>query len=197
MRRGQPVGMAVLVLLCVGLIAGAVVLLLTAGHDKSPSGARIGAAILGAFGLAMIPLVVYVWRRWRPRPARHLEVRVEPIELHRGDTVNATLVISDPGKLGEELELGLVCTEYYDHEKTVYTDNGAQQQRVTSTAEAHATWDKPDRGQTQQTLRFTVPADAPFSYEGGCVSWAWHVSALDRHAHRMDSRRDVPIWVSP
>jgi hypothetical protein len=180
-----------------GFVAGAVVLLVIAKHAKSPSGARIGAAILGLFGLLMIVLLVYVLRRLRPRQARYLELRVEPIEVRRGDTVNATLVISDPDKLGDKLELGLVCTEYYDVEHTVYTQNGTQRQRETKSTDAFSTWSEPDKGRLQQTFRFTVPADAPFSYEGGTVTWAWHVSALDRQPHRTDTHRDVPIWVSP
>lgn len=195
--RGRPIGVAVLMVSVIACIGGAIALLATAGHDKSPSGARIGGAIFGAFALLLAVLLLYVLRRMRPHEARYLELRVEPIEVRRGDAVSVTLVISDAAKLGAKLELGLVCTEYYDVQKTVYTQNGTQKERITRTADAFATWNQPDRGQLQQTIRFTVPADAPFSYEGGTVSWAWHVSALDRRAHRTDSHRDVPIWVSP
>ncbi len=195
--RNTPVGLIVVVLLGVGLLGGAIALLVVAPSTKSPSGSRVGAAILGAGALLLIALVAHLLRRWRPRTAGHLELRVEPIELRRGDTVTATLVISDPGKLGEKLELGLVCTEYHDRSKTVQTQYGRQQQRITEKADASAQWYEPDRQQTQQWHKFTVPDDAPFSYEGGTVSWAWHVSVVDRHAHRTDAHRDVAIWVSP
>jgi hypothetical protein len=111
--------------------------------------------------------------------------------------VTATLVISDPQKLGEKLDLGLVCSEFYDVKTTVYDQNGSHEQRVTRTAEAVGQWRGADRAQPQQTVSFTVPPDAPFSYEGTTVSWAWRVSAIDRHAHRLDAHRDVAIWVSP
>lgn len=172
-------------------------LLVTAKHAKSPSGAHAGAAILGAAAIFMLVLLIYVVHKMRPRQARYLELRVEPIEARRGGTVTATLTISDAAKLGEQIELGLVCTEYYDQKKTVYTQNGYSEQRMTSSTDAFAKWDQPDPGQTQQTIRFTVPEDAPFSYEGGTVSWAWRVAVLDRHAHKTDAHRDIPIWVSP
>jgi hypothetical protein len=191
------VAVLLIALIAGGLLAGAVLLLVTANQAKSPSGSRIGAAVFAGLALALAPLVFYLWRRWRPPEAHHLQLRVEPVELRRGDAVSATLVISDAGKLGEKLELGLVCSEYYDEEKTVYTQNGSHKQRVTSTAAAFSEWSGPDRGQAQQTVRFTVPLEAPFSYEGGAVSWAWHVSVIDRHGHRPDSHRDVPVWVSP
>jgi hypothetical protein len=197
MKRGRPIGVAIIVLAMLGLAAAAVLLLVTAKHAKSPSGAHVGAAILGGAALSMLLLLLYVVRRLRPRQADYLELRVEPIEVRRGDTVAATLTISDAAKLAEKLELGLVCTEYYDQKQTVYTQNGSNEQRATRSTDAFSKWANPDRRQLQQTVRFTVPPEAPFSYEGGTVSWAWHVSVLDRQTHRTDAHRNVPIWVSP
>lgn len=195
--RGTPWALALCTLGAAALVIGAVVLLLTARHAKSPTGARVGAVVLFVFGIGLTALAMWAYRRWRHHEPRYLELRVEPIELRRGDTITATLVIADAGKLGEELDLGLLCTEYYDQEKVAYNQNGEYKQRVTSSADTHAAWQKANRDQTQQSVRFTVPADATFSYEGGTVSWAWHVRALDRHPHRPDAYRDIPIWVSP
>jgi hypothetical protein len=164
--RGRPLGMGLLVLLVLGFVAGAVVLLIIAPHAKSPSGARVGAAVFGGVALLMLPLVLWAWRRLYPRQARYLDLRVEPIEVRRGDTVNATVTISDAAKLGERVEMGLVCTEYYDYKQTVSDQNGSHDQRTTSTVDAFATWTPVDGRALQQTLRFTVPSEAPFSFEG-------------------------------
>lgn len=195
--RGVPVAIVLLSLATAGLAAGAIALFATASHDKSPSGARVGGVIFVVAAIAISLLIVFVWWRRHPRQARYLQVAVEPIEARRGGTVTATVVLSDADKLGETLELGLVCTEYYDVKQTVYTQNGSHEERVLKTTDAFATWNELDRTTPQQSIRFTVPADSPFSYEGGSVSWAWHVALRDRHPHRLDAYRDVPIWMSP
>ncbi len=196
-NRGAPIGTIFLTLAAVGMTAGAVILFVTAPHDKSPSGARIGGAVLIVGAAVFVLLGAWAWWRRHPRQARHLELRVEPIEARLGDTVTATVVITNAAKLGETLELGLLCTEYYDVKQTVYTQNGSQEQRILKTTDAFATWNALDRATQQQSVRFTVPPNSPFSYEGGAVSWAWHVALRDRHAHGLDASRDVPIWISP
>ncbi len=189
--------MAILALAAVGFTVGAVLLFANASHAKSPSGARAGGVILAVGAVVMLALFIWVWWRTHPREAGYLNLRVEPVELHRGDPVTATLVIGNPEKCGDTVELGLVCTEFYDEKNEVVTENGTQTQRVTRKIDAFSDWNTADISQLQQTLRFTVPPDAPFSYEGSAVTWAWHVSVVDRHPHRPDGRRDVPIWVTP
>ncbi len=196
-ERGAPLGYAFLALATLGMLAGAIVLFAGATHDKSPSGARVGGVIFVVGALVFGLLLAWLVRRRHPSEARYLQLTVEPIDARRGDTVTATILIADADKLGETLELGLVCTEYYDVKQEVYTQNGSSEQRVLRTTDAYATWSEVDRATVQQSLRLTLPSNAPFSYEGGAVSWAWHVALRDRHAHRPDRLRDVPIWVSP
>ncbi len=195
--RGVPIGLTLLALGAVGLAGGSVALFLTASHAKSPSGARAGGAILAGAAVLLLALFGWMLRRTHPHVARYLQLSVDPIEVRRGGTVNATLAIADTDKLGEKLELGLICTEYYDCKQEVVTENGTSTQRVTRHIDIVDSWSEADHGQVQQTVRFTVPNDSPFSYEGSAVSWAWHVTAVDRHSHRPDGRCDVPIWVSP
>jgi hypothetical protein len=186
-----------LALATVALAGASVALFVTAGHAKSPAGARTGGAVLAGAAVLMLVLFGWVWRRAHPHLARHLQLSVDPIEVARGGTVSATLAIVDADKLGDKLELALICTEYYDCKEEMVTENGSSTQRVTRHLDIVNASSEADRGQVQQTLRFTVPGDSPFSYEGNAVSWAWHVSAIDRHSHRPDGRCDVPIWVSP
>jgi hypothetical protein len=196
-ERGAPLGYGFLTLVTLGLLAGAIVLFAGAAQDKSPSGARVGGVIFLVGAIAFALLLAWLVRRRHPNEARHLELTVEPIEARLGDTVTATVAVTDAEKLGEALELGLTCTEYYDVKQEVYTQNGSSEQRVLRTTDAYATWSELDRATLQQSVRFKVPANAPFSYEGGAVSWAWHVVLRDRRAHHPDRLRDVPIWVSP
>jgi MFS family permease len=195
--RGAPIGILFLGVASLGFVAGAVILFAGASHDKSPSGARVGAAFFVAAAIAFALLLAWLLRRRHPHQARYLQLTVAPLEARRGGTVTATVTITDAAKLGDALELGLLCTEYYDVKQEVYTQNGSHEQRVLKSAEAYTTWNALDRATVQQSIRFTVPATSPFSYEGGTVSWAWHVALRDRHAHRPDAVRDVPIWVSP
>ena len=125
-NRGAPIGMIVLTLGALGMTAGAVILFATASKAKSPSGARTGGVIFIVAAVVLMLLVVWVWWRRHPRQAHHLELRVEPIEARRGGIVTATVVIANTDKLGEKLELGLLCTEYYDIKTTTYTQNGSQ-----------------------------------------------------------------------
>ncbi len=196
-NRGVPIAVIILTLGALGFTAGAIILFATASNDKSPSGARAGGVIFIVGAVAFALLVGWVWWRRHPRQARYLQLTVDPIEARRGDTVTATVVVTNPEKLGETLEIGLLCTEYYDVKQTVYTQNGSQEQRVLKTTDAFATWNELDRATPQQLIRFAVPANAPFSYEGGAASWAWHIAVRDRHARGLDASRDLPIWVSP
>jgi hypothetical protein len=153
--------------------------------------------VFAVFALFLFLVSAYVWRRGHLRQARYLRLQVEPQELRRGESVKATLLILDAQRLGESLELGLVCTEFYDERRRVYTQSGSYTRRTTQSVQAFASWSHPNRGQARQTLSFEVPASGLFSYEGDAVSWAWRISVRDRHRHRTDAHRDVPIWVSP
>lgn len=183
-------------LLALAALGGGVVLFATASTDTSPSGARVGGIVLVAMAVFFAWLTYWIWRRGNPRQCGYLRLVVDPVEARRGDTVRATLTITDVDHCGEQLELGLVCTEYWDDKVESYNQYGEQTNRVTKTVDAAKEF-RPAQRVAQQTMEFQVPAESPFSYEGSAVSWAWHVSAVDRREHHVDPRRDVPIWVSP
>lgn len=183
-------------LFTLGALGGSVALFATASTATSPSGSRVGGIVVAVIAVLFAGLTYLIWRRGRPRQCGHLRLLVEPIEVRRGDTVRATLTITDVSRVGEHLELGLVCTEYWDDKVETYNQYGSQTSRVTKTADAAKAF-RPAQRIEQQTMEFQVPPESPFSYEGSAVSWAWHVSVVDRREHRVDPRRDVSIWVSP
>jgi hypothetical protein len=86
--------------------------------------------------------------------------------------------------------VGLVCIERYDYLTRVQHRGGTTVVRRTAESTAHEEW-RPGA----PTLTFEIPRDAPYSYEGECVSYAWRVSARVVRKLRSDPRLDHAIWV--
>ena len=168
------------------------------------------AALLGGFGLVLgsVPggpplwpfvlaatavLVLFwalgrgLWRGAHPRHARGLEVAVERDAVRRGERVAAA--VTGDGSI----EVGLVCTEHYD----VWRDTGADgsRSRVTVSAVMWQTWAPAPHAGLGQRIELAVPADAPYSYEGDCVSFAW--SARVRRVGQKRTGPPAPVWVDP
>jgi hypothetical protein len=163
------------------------------------------AAIAGAGGTGgviagIVVLVVFLgmaywaFRRAIPPEATHLRVAVATREVPRGGTVHAQIQVvgAEPGDEG--IELGLVCTEYFEVKQIGpdTTDPYVMQRAV-----AHEEWRpaSPDPG--PQVQRFQVPADAPFTYRGRVLAYEWNVSA--RHSRRIGYAMvaDAPVRVLP
>ena len=117
---------------------------------------------------------------------------------HRGDEVEALVTISSPGKIGN-VEVGVVCTEYYDEEDTDTDMNtgGQSTSRVTSDEIAHEAWLPVETISGAQSLHFTIPPDAPFSYRGDCLSFKWEVVARGRKRRGLDAQARSEFSVLP
>ena len=132
------------------------------------------------------------------REAKGVSLQVEPIETARGQTVRAVLTVEPGHDEDGRLQVGLVCTQFYDVKKQVTDARGhSHTQRVIERNDVFAEWRDVPAGTTSQTFTFTVPADGPFSYEGATVTWAYRLSARRPRAHHIDPHHDVPIWVRP
>jgi hypothetical protein len=121
--------------------------------------------------------------------------------VSRGDEVEALVTISDAAKAGS-VEVGVVCTEYYDEEVTEsYTDSDGVLQtrtsRETHQAAAHEEWRSIESTVGVQSVRITIPAEAPFSYEGDCLSFRWEIVARGRRHDRLDAQAGQAISVRP
>lgn len=132
-----------------------------------------------------------------PPAPDHFEVFAEPLELWRGEEVEADLAITDSGGVGGGIEVGVVCVERYDRPVTSRTEQGTVTERRTGEAIAYERWLPAWLTEEPQTFRFTIPLDAPYSYEGDCLSFAWRVSARERGAPGAKDASDDPIWVLP
>ena len=138
-------------------------------------------------------------RSWRPldRLRRRLttEMRVEAggQPVHRGEEVEALVTITSVRDLGSP-EVGVVCTEYYDEEDT---DSEGHKTRTTCTVLVHESWTPVEEIAGVQSVRLTVPVEAPFSYEGDALRYRWELVARASRKHRLDAQVKTPLSVLP
>jgi hypothetical protein len=134
----------------------------------------------------------------RRRLTSGLQVTASNQVARRGEEIEALLTISSPGKLGK-VEVGVVCTEYYDEEDTDTDMNTGNRStsRVTSDEIAHEAWLPVETISEAQSLHFTIPPDAPFSYRGACLSFKWEVVARGRRRRGLDAQARSEFSVLP
>jgi hypothetical protein len=133
----------------------------------------------------------------RRRLTRGLEVATDDQPVRRGGDVEALVTISNARKLGD-LEVGVVCTEYYDEQETTRDADGSTSlSRSTSNEVAHESWSQVESVSGVQSLRFTIPADAPFSYTGDCLSFKWEVVARGHKSRGLDAQARSEFSVRP
>ena len=129
----------------------------------------------------------------RQRRTRGLQVDAGVHGVRRGEEVEALVTISSPKGLGD-LEVGLVCTEYYDEETT---DSDGDTSRATAEAIAHEDWLPVEELTGVQSVRLAIPADAPFSYEGTCLSFKWELVARGHRSRGLDAQARSDLSVLP
>lgn len=129
---------------------------------------------------------------------RGLRVDANQNQVRRGEVVEALVTISATRGLGD-LEVGLVCTESYDYESTTSSTESSPSttSRETAHAVAYEAWQPIESAVGAQTFRLTVPPDAPFSYEGDCLSFMWEIVARGGKKYRLDARVSQQIAVLP
>jgi hypothetical protein len=151
--------------------------------------ARVTATVVAVGILVVCLACAYaLYRGVFPPAAKHLRISMSSSDVRRGSDVVVRLEVDRPEKVSHRLELGLVCTEYYDEE--------AGEGRATRQAVAHEEWHSRAEGPLQ-TVRFPVPADAPYSFRGSCLSFAWRVTAREPRNRRFDHAVNVPLVVRP
>lgn len=129
----------------------------------------------------------------RQRRTRGLQVDAGVHGARRGEEVEALVTISSPKGLGD-LEVGLVCTEYYDEETT---DSDGDTSRSTAEAIAYEDWLPAEEVTGVQSVRLAIPAEAPFSYEGTCLSFKWELVARGHRSRGLDAQARSDLSVLP
>jgi hypothetical protein len=155
-----------------------------------------GGLFFGAVGLLCLFVALASWETGRPqlRPRlRGAALAVDGEAFRRGDELTVTLSRTTDAPL----EVGLACDERVDTEARVFVRGASVVRRQTAEEAIHEQWQSAGAGAGDRTFTFRVPDDAPYSYEGACVSWGWRVSARAARRLRKDARVDSPIWVDP
>lgn len=177
------------------LLAGVFV----AAGGRGPRFDRTEEAFGGAFFAFFGAVCVYgAWvmysgsRAAGPSRLRGSSLAVQPDELRRGEELSVTF--TGRGSEDDQLEVGLVCVERFDQQVRVYNRGASTVVRQTAEATVHQEW-RPVEPVGERTFSFQIPSEAPYSYEGECVSYVWQVSARAVKRLRKDPRLDHPIWV--
>ena len=152
---------------------------------------ELGGLVFAAGGLLCVVGALAIAERGRPsRSARLRGITLQLVgeAFRRGDAVSVTL--TGRRSSGGRLEVGIACDERFEQE---VPDAPAKTMMETV---AHEDWQAVPDSAREHTLDFTLPDDAPYSYEGDAVSFAWRVSVREARLGR-DARYDRPIWVDP
>lgn len=138
---------------------------------------------------------ILLWNRIKPRERlaqkAGLVVDAPRPEVRRGEEVEVLVTVTSVRGLGD-VEAGVVCTERYDETDT---DTQGHTTRTTSEATAHEAWISVARGTGTQAVNLAIPPEAPFSYEGSCLSFKWEVAARIHRSLRLDAevRRHLSV----
>jgi hypothetical protein len=172
------------------------------GSKFNPWEEGIGGTVFAFFGAVCVAWAYSLRRKRRPlRLADRLPgaaLAVDRDDARRGDKLSVTLTLASSGSADDEpLEVGLVCVEIYDYRVVTQTRAGPIYIRQTRETNAYEQWRQVERTAGDQAVDFELPRDAPYSYEGDCVSYAWRVSGRVARRLRSDPRIDHAVWVRP
>jgi hypothetical protein len=144
--------------------------------------------------------ISWSWRQIRdvlPRRlgSGRLEVSAPEQGVCRGREVEASITVSKPEGL-DSVEVGLVCTESYDYRDSGYGADDAPS-RGTSYAIAYEAWRPVVSAPGRQVVGLAIPPQAPFSFDGDCLSFKWEVMVRGRRRRRLDALAGHEILVLP
>lgn len=168
------------------------------GSKFDPQEELLGGVIFALGGLLCIYGGWFI--RGQGRPKRHARLRgttltVDREQPRRGDEIS--VMFTGRRTDDDRLEVGLVCVERYDMQVRIYVRGASTVRRQTAEAGLHEQWLTVPPAVREQTFTFVIPPDAPYSYEGECVTYAWLASARAVKRLRKDPRHEEPIWVRP
>ena len=142
-------------------------------------------------GITLLGLGRRYRRKLRPR-SDTVEIAVAG-DVRRAGQVDVAITIRDGAHTGVRLRVGILCLERYDVEES--TKNSTR--RVTREGFAHEEWREVSASKAQQGLSFAVPVEAPYSYQGSCLSFEWHAEALEAARLRPDAVASCTFEVRP
>ncbi len=112
--------------------------------------------------------------------------------------MTVTLTFADAGRVRENVEVGIVCTERHAEKQTSHSSTGGTTtSRVMVSDTAYERWEQAQASQPLQRFTFEVPRDAPYSYDGEHLEFHWRASAREPRALRPDPATNVDLTVRP
>jgi hypothetical protein len=137
----------------------------------------------------------------RRRLTRGLDVVAADPRVRRGAQLRATVTIEDPERLGV-LEVGLICTEYYQRLGARTMSGGPPvnpvgPSRDTASAVAFEAWQPLEAVAGERDVALDVPADVPFSYASQVLTYVWEVAVRGNRSGRLDAQARCEIVVLP
>jgi hypothetical protein len=118
------------------------------------------------------------------RGAEGYSLVLDRYQLRRGESVVATVSVTDASLITGIFELGLVCTERWAeyHHRSSSSGAGGGGSRVIREAAIYQWWMPLDRNLDRADLTLQVVPGAPFSHVGSALSFLWTVTARDRRS---------------
>ena len=148
--------------------------------------------VVGLVGLPSRPLAFM-----RRRLTSGLEIGASMGEVRRGEEFEVLVTVPSNSKL-IGIDVGLVCTELYDEESShTDSDGHSHTSRQTSRAIAYEAWLPVEIATGVQGVRLSIPAEAPFTYEGECLSFEWEIVARGRRRRGIDLEAGRKLAVLP
>src|SRR3954468_18647541 len=196
-KPGLPPGGGLRTFLACLLVAGGIALAIYAFAQRATAvnhSAKVAVTVVGiALPLFFLAAAYGILRTVFPPKVRGVTLTLSNTDLRRGSNLDLRVEGASPGRMLSRLERGVVCAEYYDVETT---DGRGNKTRGTRQVDAHKDW-RPFTGGATQSERFLIPADAPYSYRGDCVSYVWRASARLPKRARFDRAQNVTLLVRP
>lgn len=129
----------------------------------------------------------------RRSQTKGLEVGTRGGVFRLGGEVEVVVTVSNRRSF-DGVDVGLVCTEHYEYESQSYGLE-ANTGEVTGNVKCYEVWQPIAVPVGPQSVRFTIPPDAPFSHSEDGREFKWVVVARGSRHHRLDAEAAREITV--
>jgi hypothetical protein len=155
------------------------------------------AGFIGVFAIAAFAGAGYVWAKARPRLPRGLGVDAHPRVVEPGQAIEVTLALSRPPAAGERIDVGLVCTQYWDAKARTRGDAFTLPMTIRETLhrELWQEWKPVESARDGQVVRLEVPSNARYSWEGDALSVLWSVAIRRKEGPELSPPAHQGLWV--
>lgn len=192
----RDTGLIMMVVVGLVSIGGGIYLMVEPANEEYEPWTAL--AFFGGIGLALFAWAWILHRRGMPHPPP-FSIEVEDDELRRGESSRARIECLEPAKVRRPLSVGVVCREFYTvvlRQRMSAESNDTVPVEEAREVEVAGSIESFDLADCPLTVEFTVPPDAPYSYEGVHVSLAWGVVVEEEN--RLRRKRAIgPFWVLP